>query len=200
MTPQCLSIATRILVQRVSQAVSPTISPNLEILLVVRNNTTNNKIMPNNNQVCALFTLVITVTSKWVENQLLHLVVSDISRVHWLLLISKIPGGSRISRIEVQVTVFNLMSSQVKLYYDRRWFGQSILVSNTHLGPSTNFSTSFLHYFYTVTDLLMWGVISDEKSGLYFSVFAGIAVQPFSCLSPIGLMSIFYCLYFWDSI
>jgi hypothetical protein len=27
--------------------------------------------------------------------------------------------------------------------------------------------------FYTVSGLLMWGSLSDEKSGLYFSVFVG---------------------------
>jgi hypothetical protein len=34
-------------------------------------------------------------------------------------------------------------SSQVKLYYDRRSVGQSVLVSGTPFGPATNFS-SFL--------------------------------------------------------
>jgi hypothetical protein len=36
-----------------------------------------------------------------------------------------------------------------------------------------NFSHSLFDYFYTVAGLLMWGALSDEKSGLYFSVFAG---------------------------
>jgi hypothetical protein len=35
------------------------------------------------------------------------------------------------------------------------------------------FSYSLSDYFKTVSGLLMWGVLSDEKSGLYFSVFAG---------------------------
>jgi hypothetical protein len=48
-----------------------------------------------------------------------------------------------------------------------------VLVSGTHLGPATNFSHSlFDFFFFTVSDLLMWGALSDEKSGLYFSVFA----------------------------
>jgi hypothetical protein len=46
-------------------------------------------------------------------------------------------------------------------------------VSGTHLGPATNFSPSLFNYFYTVAVLLMWGALSDKKSGLYFSVFAG---------------------------
>jgi hypothetical protein len=46
----------------------------------------------------------------------------------------------------------------------------------------------------------MWGVLPDEKSGLYFSVFARYRQRSLSqILSPTGLMSIVYCLYFWDS-
>jgi hypothetical protein len=30
-----------------------------------------------------------------------------------------------------------------------------------------------LYFFFTVLGLLMWGALSNEKSGLYFSVFAG---------------------------
>jgi hypothetical protein len=31
----------------------------------------------------------------------------------------------------------------------------------------------FYIFFFTVSGLLMWGALSDEKSGLYFLVFAG---------------------------
>jgi hypothetical protein len=47
-------------------------------------------------------------------------------------------------------------------------------MSGTHLGPATNFSTSLFNYFQTVVDLLMWGALSDEKSGtgqLYFLLY-----------------------------
>jgi hypothetical protein len=37
-------------------------------------------------------------------------------------------------------------TSEVKLYYDQRSVGQSILVSGTLFGPATNFSPSFLIY------------------------------------------------------
>jgi hypothetical protein len=40
-------------------------------------------------------------------------------------------------------------------------------------GTRDQFSSSFLSLFLTVADLLMWGALSDEKSGLYFSVFTG---------------------------
>jgi hypothetical protein len=55
-----------------------------------------------------------------------------------------------------------------KLYYDWRSAGQSVLVSDTHLGPASSLSPSVLNFFffYTVTGLLMWGALSDEKLGL----------------------------------
>jgi hypothetical protein len=37
--------------------------------------------------------------------------------------------------------------SQVKLYYDRRSVGQSVVVSGTHLGPTTNFFLISSNYF-----------------------------------------------------
>jgi predicted metalloprotease with PDZ domain len=44
---------------------------------------------------------------------------------------------------------FNLIlyKCKSKLYYDRRSDGQSILVSSTYLGPTTNFSPSLFNYF-----------------------------------------------------
>jgi hypothetical protein len=46
----------------------------------------------------------------------------------------------------------------------------------------------------------MWGTLFDEKSGLYVFRFCWASpAQPFLDLSPTGLMSIVYCLYFWDS-
>jgi hypothetical protein len=59
--------------------------------------------------------------------------------------------------------------SKSKLYYDRHSVGQSVLVSGTHLRPATNFSHSFFNFFLTVSDLLIWGALSDEKSGLYLA-------------------------------
>jgi hypothetical protein len=41
--------------------------------------------------------------------------------------------------------IYNKRTSQVKLYYDLRSVGQSVLVSGTHLGPVTIFST-FCNY------------------------------------------------------
>jgi hypothetical protein len=68
-----------------------------------------------------------------------------------------------------------LLSTQVKSCYD-----VTILVSGTHLGLATNFPSFFLKLFYTVTDLWMWGALSDGKSRLYFSVLARHRQRPFS--------------------
>jgi hypothetical protein len=38
--------------------------------------------------------------------------------------------------------------SKPKLYYDRQSVSQSVLVSSTHLGPTTNFSHSLFYYFF----------------------------------------------------
>jgi hypothetical protein len=54
------------------------------------------------------------------------------------------------SWINLCVTLYILwqLSPKSKLYYDRRSVGQSVLVSGTHLGHSTNFSPSFFNYFF----------------------------------------------------
>jgi hypothetical protein len=62
-------------------------------------------------------------------------------------------------------TLYTLYTKVKVIYYDRQSPGQSVLVSGTHLGPATNFSHSLI-IFYTVSGLLMWGALSDEKSGL----------------------------------
>jgi hypothetical protein len=54
------------------------------------------------------------------------------------------------------------IKSKSKLYYDRQSVGQSVLVG-AHLGLATYFYHS--RFFFTVSGLLMWGALSDEKSG-----------------------------------
>jgi hypothetical protein len=58
--------------------------------------------------------------------------------------------------------------AKVKVYYDRRSVAQSTLVSSTHLG----FTTRFLLQ-QTVAGLLMWGALSDKRTGLPFTIAAG---------------------------
>jgi hypothetical protein len=55
-----------------------------------------------------------------------------------------------------------------KLCYDRRSVGQSVLVSSTHLGLTTRFLL-----VETVAGLLMWDALSDERTGLPFTIAAG---------------------------
>jgi hypothetical protein len=55
-----------------------------------------------------------------------------------------------------------------------------------------------LYFCQTVAGLLMWGALSDERTGLSFKIAAGrlSPAQSFSSLSPLGLATIFYCLRF----
>jgi hypothetical protein len=64
------------------------------------------------------------------------------------------------------VLVFLDLIIKSKLYYDRRSVGESSFMSDTHLGPATNCFTPFFFNYFRLTDLLMWGALSDEKSGL----------------------------------
>jgi hypothetical protein len=61
-----------------------------------------------------------------------------------------------------------LKSQSSKLCYDRQSVGQSVLVSSTHLGLTTRF-----YYCQTIAGLLMWGALSDERTGLPFTNAAG---------------------------
>jgi hypothetical protein len=90
--------------------------------------------------------------------------------------------------------VFRQNLSKSKLY----WFvGQSVLVSGTHLGSATISSHSRFFYMFWFIDVEhpLW----REVGSVIFSFCRASPAQPFSDLSPTGLMSIVYCLYFWDS-
>jgi hypothetical protein len=69
-----------------------------------------------------------------------------------------------------QTTVQNWLNSKSKskLYYDRRSVGRSLLVSSSHVRLSTRFC-----YYQTVASLLMWGALSDERTGLPFTIGIG---------------------------
>jgi hypothetical protein len=77
----------------------------------------------------------------------------------------------------------------------RQSVGQSVLVSGTHLRPATNFSLSLFVFSFD-----SFGFIDAEVGPVLFSFCRASPAQPFSDLSPTGLMSIVYCLYFWDSL
>jgi hypothetical protein len=52
---------------------------------------------------------------------------------------------------------------KLKLIYDRQTVGQSVLVSGTHMGPTTSFSFSLQ---FTVAGLLFCSALSDERADL----------------------------------
>jgi hypothetical protein len=76
-----------------------------------------------------------------------------------------------------------------KLRYDRRSVGQYVLVSSDIWGPRPD-----IYYCQRAAGLFMWGVLSEEKTGLPYSCCWLSAAQSFLGPSPEGL--IFYCLWF----
>jgi hypothetical protein len=58
--------------------------------------------------------------------------------------------------------------SKSKLCYDLGSVGQSVLVSSTRRDLRPDF-----YYCQTVAGLLMWGALSDERTGLPFTIAAG---------------------------
>jgi hypothetical protein len=89
--------------------------------------------------------------------------------------------------------------SKSKLYYDRRSVGKSDLVSGTHLGPRPIFLILYLIIFRQLRFLEVERPLWREVGSYNFQFLPASPAQPFSDLSPTGLRSIFYCLYFWDS-
>jgi hypothetical protein len=79
------------------------------------------------------------------------------------------------------VLVFNTCASYLilKLYYDRRSVGQSVLVSGFDLGPATNFSPSLFNYFRQLR--VCWcGAPSLTRSRVCsFQLFLGLASAVF---------------------
>jgi hypothetical protein len=85
-----------------------------------------------------------------------------------------------------------LTNRNLKLCYDRRSIGQSVLMSSTHLGPKNRIlllSDSFGF-------VLMWGALSDERTGVSFQLLLALASAVILGSKSRGPMSIFYCLRF----
>jgi hypothetical protein len=84
------------------------------------------------------------------------------------------------------------VKSKTELRYDRWSAGQSVLVLSPIWGPRPVFC-----YSQTVKGLLMWGGLSDERTGLSLITAAGPRRRTYSRVQvPPGLMTIFYCLRF----
>jgi hypothetical protein len=119
-----------------------------------------------------------------------------VCRSVFLLLLPQLISFERYGFVDVG----HFPKSNSKLYYDRQSVGESVLVSGTHQGPATNFSPSFFNYFlnsYACIDVGRPPL--QEVESVVFSYCWASPAQFFSSLSPTGLMSILYCLCFWDS-
>jgi hypothetical protein len=95
--------------------------------------------------------------------------------------------------------ISSFVKSKSELYYDQQSIGQSVLVPGTYPGPVTNFSLSlfdnfFLQFWVCLCGRPLW----REVGSVWLSFCRASPAQPFSDLSPTVLMSIVYCLYFWD--
>jgi hypothetical protein len=62
------------------------------------------------------------------------------------------------------------------------------LVPATILDPQPIFPPPIFNYFLTVTDSVMWAALSDETSGLYFSVLSGNRQRSFPQVSSLALL------------
>jgi hypothetical protein len=72
--------------------------------------------------------------------------------------------------------------------------GQSVSLS-WHKAPIWGLRLDF-YYCQTVAGLLMWDALSDERTGLSFTISAG----PRKHSHPVGLVTTFYCLRFQTSL
>jgi hypothetical protein len=79
-----------------------------------------------------------------------------------LALTSPTSGG-----LSVVIARLRTKATEFLLCYDRRAVSQSILVSSNNLGPRPD-----IYYYHTVAGFLMWGVLSDERAGLSFTIAA----------------------------
>jgi hypothetical protein len=71
------------------------------------------------------------------------------------------PSGQRLLRTAVCEII---VKSKSKSHYNRQSVGQSVLVSDAHLGPATNFSSSLR--FSLDSFWLFCSTLSDERTGL----------------------------------
>jgi hypothetical protein len=89
---------------------------------------------------------------------------------------------AKIDRLVIFIQCQSQSQSQSYITTD----SQSASPSGIHLGPATNFSHSLSHFF----DSFLFVDVKRPLSRVVWSA------QAFSDLSPTGLMSVAYCLYF----
>jgi hypothetical protein len=83
----------------------------------------------------------------------------------WRYSMKNLSLNSKTSVWRISLSFLFKVKLKLKLCYDRRSVGQSVLESSTHLGLKTRFS------FLLVAGLLIWGAISDERTGLTFTMY-----------------------------
>jgi hypothetical protein len=82
--------------------------------------------------------------------------------------------------------------SKSKLYYDRQSVGQSVLVSSTHLGPTTRFLLLSDSCMFVNMGRSLW---RENGSAVYGCCWSSPA-QSYLWPSPVGFVTIFYSLRF----
>jgi hypothetical protein len=91
------------------------------------------------------------------------------------------------------------LKSKSKLYYDLRSC-RTVCLGVRHSSGTCDQFLSFLQLFLDIYRFVDVGhPLWLEVRSVVYSFCWTSPVQPFWDLSPTGLMSIFYCLYFWDS-
>jgi hypothetical protein len=92
---------------------------------------------------------------------------------YWLQ-IQRSGFNSRRYQIFWEVVVWDVVKVKVKVKVILRpTVSQPVRLGTRHPPGTRDQFFSFSIFFLTVSGLLMWSALSDEKSGLYFSVFAG---------------------------
>jgi hypothetical protein len=108
-------------------------------------------------------------------------------------------GLSCYQNITCQINNCIILKSKSKLYYDRQSVGSPSWCQAPVWDPRPIFSFSlwlFLHSWgFVEVGCPLWREVGSE----FFSFCRASPAQPFSGLSPTGLMSIVCWFYFWDS-
>jgi hypothetical protein len=118
----------------------------------------------NYNSLTGLHTLQLTVTAAHIKSSMSSLQLTP----RLAAIVLKPPSLRYTDSLTIDC------SSESDLYYDRRSVCQSVLVSSPHLGLMTKFLLLSDH-----CGFLIWGALSDERTGLSFTMY-----------------NIFYCLRF----
>jgi hypothetical protein len=122
--------------------------------------------------------LSFTIATGLASAVILRVQVPWDSRPHFTVSDSRLPFSTPPTTRRVTVEVIepastqdteSISKSKSKLYYDLRSVSQSVLEKKA---PIWGLRPDF-YYCHTVAGLLMWGALSDERTGLSFTIVAG---------------------------